>query len=63
MTGCWLYSVEISGGYFTGCWQNIATGFAGYSVNTVSQKKRPPFYFSNNYQKLTDFNALQCVKS
>jgi len=29
---------------------------------TVSQK-RPPFYFSNNCQKLTDLNDFWCVKS
>jgi len=29
----------------------------------VSQKKRPPFYFWNNCQKLTDFNDFWYVKS
>ena len=29
---------------------------------TLFPKKRPPFYFSNNCQKLTDFNDFWCVK-
>jgi len=32
-------------------------------VSTLCPKKRAPFYFSNDCQKLTDFNHFWCVKS
>ena len=33
------------------------------SIYTLCPKKRPPFYFSNNCQTLTDFYDFWCVKS
>jgi len=44
------WAVTISGQH-----SYIAAKFQHHSFYSVS-KKRPPFYFSNNCRKLTDFN-------
>ena len=42
---------------------SVTVSFIMLITYTLCTKKRPPFYFSNNCQKLTDFNDFWCVKS